>query len=130
VAPGEQIFLGGHDWGGAFVWRMALWQPGLVRAVFSVCTPYTPPSPVYEDLPALVGRLPNFTYQLQLAGPDVVRELAGEARLRQFLNGLYGGRGPSGEPIFTMARGVLFENLDKVGPSPILSAEEMDFYVS
>jgi soluble epoxide hydrolase / lipid-phosphate phosphatase len=30
-----KIILGGHDWGGALVWRVALWHPDLLQGVFS-----------------------------------------------------------------------------------------------
>jgi soluble epoxide hydrolase / lipid-phosphate phosphatase len=39
-----------------------------------------------------------------------------------------GGRGPNGEAGFDIGKGVLLENLDVIGPSPLLSVEEVDFY--
>jgi len=131
VAPGEQIVLGGHDWGGLVVWRTAQWHPALVRAVFSVCTPYVPPSPVFVDLDALGAALPNFTYQKHLAGPEVESVVAagGEPRLRAFLHGMFGARTPAGEPAFDNTRGVLLDNLDALGSSPLLDADEADYYV-
>jgi soluble epoxide hydrolase / lipid-phosphate phosphatase len=130
VPGGERIILGGHDWGGAAAWRMALWHPALIRGIFSVCTPYAPPNPQYADLPTLAKLLPNFRYQVQLAGPDVEREVGADpGKIRALLNGIYGGRGPQGEPVFTTEKGVIFENLDRMGPSPLLSPEEVDFYV-
>lgn len=130
VGPGEQIILGGHDWGGMVAWRFALWHPELLRGVFSICTPYVAPSPVYRDLAATVQLLPNFRYQVQLAGPDVEREVGRDpAKLRALLSGMYGAKGPQGELVFSTARGVHFENLDKMGASPLLSEDEIDFYV-
>lgn len=126
----ERIILGGHDWGGAAAWRLALWHPSLIRGVFSVCTPYAPPSPQYADLPTVVKLLPNFAYQVQLAGPDVEREVGSDpAKIRGLLTGIYGARGPQGEAVFTTENGVNFENLDKMGESPLLSGDEVDFYV-
>ena len=49
--------------------------------------------------------------------------------MRQFLNGIYGGRGPGGKPSFSAGFGVHFEVLPEVQPTPLLSKEEMDFYV-
>lgn len=130
IDPEEKIFLGGHDWGGMLVWRFAQWHPDLIRGVFSICTPYAPVSPVFVDIPQLVERLPNFRYQAQLAGPDVEREIGSDpAKLRAMLAGLYGARGPAGEKAFSTDVGVLFENLDKMGKSPLLNDEEVDFYV-
>lgn len=130
AGPGERIILGGHDWGGAAAWRLALWHPDLIRGVFSVCTPYVPPSSQYADLPTVVKLLPNFRYQVQLAGPDVEREIGSDpAKIRGLLTGLYGARGPSGEDVFTTDHGVHFENLGKMGECPLLDGDEVDFYV-
>ncbi|KAH7348395.1 epoxide hydrolase [Rhexocercosporidium sp. MPI-PUGE-AT-0058] len=121
----SSIILGGHDWGGAVVYRFALWYPKLISAVFSVCTPYN--SPRKEFLDATV--MPNFKYQLQLRGPEVEAEIVGEEKLRQFLNGMYGGRTPKGEAGFSVEKGVLFDALPEIGPSPLLTKEEIDYYV-
>jgi soluble epoxide hydrolase/lipid-phosphate phosphatase len=125
----EPIVLGGHDWGGAVVWRIALWYPRRIRAVFSVCTPYAPPQGTYMSLEDVVKRLPNFRYQLHLAGPEVEAVIVGKDALRHFINGLFGGRGPKGEMLFSSAQGVLLEDLGKIGQSPLLSPEETEFYV-
>lgn len=46
-------------------------------------------------------------------------------------NGLqFGGRGPAKETTFSPDKGILFENLPKVGKTPLLSDAEMDYYVS
>ncbi|THV46014.1 hypothetical protein BGAL_0426g00010 [Botrytis galanthina] len=118
------IILGGHDWGGAIVYRVALHYPKLITALFSVCTPFFPPQQKY--IPMTVR--PNFKYQLQLQGPDVEREIQGKEKLRLMLNALYGGRSPEKELGFSVSEGVLFQNLEKLGPSPLLSKEELDHY--
>lgn len=131
VGENGQIVLGGHDWGGMVVWRTSAWYPELIKSVFSICTPFMAPSTTYTKLEDAVasGVLKNFTYQLQLMGPDVEKNLQGEEKVRQFLNAMYGGRGPNGEVGFTVTKGVLFDNLDKLGPNPLLSKEELDYYV-
>lgn len=130
IGPDEQIILGGHDWGGMVVWRFALWHPEMLKGVFSICTPYAPVLPDFVDIPQLIQRLPNFTYQAQLAGPDVEREIGSDpAKIRGLLSGVYGARGSDGELVFTVNKGVHFENLDKMGKSPLLSDEEIDYYV-
>jgi soluble epoxide hydrolase/lipid-phosphate phosphatase len=121
----SSIILGGHDWGGAVVYRIALHYPELISAVFSVCTPFHAPRTSFID--ATIA--PNFKYQLQLRGPDVEAEIVGEQKIRQFLNALYGGRGPNGEVGFTSSHGCDFAVLPKCLPTPLLSGEEMDFYV-
>ncbi|CAL3968594.1 unnamed protein product [Diplocarpon coronariae] len=119
------IILGGHDWGGAVVYRFALHYPRLIKAVISVCTPFI--APRREFLDATV--LPNFKYQLHLRGPEVEAEIVGEEKLRQFLNAMYGGRTPDKQPGISTSHGVYFDALPTIGPSPLLSQEEMDFYV-
>ncbi|TVY28490.1 Bifunctional epoxide hydrolase [Lachnellula hyalina] len=121
----SSIILGGHDWGGAVVYRVALRYPKLISAFFSVCTPYFPPRKEYFPISAL----PNFKYQVQLASGEVEKHIVGEEKLGQLLNGMYGGRTPSGETTFDVAVGVVYDNLPEVGPSPLLSKEEIDFYV-
>ncbi|KAK0646439.1 epoxide hydrolase [Cercophora newfieldiana] len=130
VGEGERVVLGGHDWGGAVVWKMALWRPEVVSAVFSVCTPYAPPREgPYVDLEGVVKRLPNFRYQLQLAGREVEEGVVGEERTRGFLCGMYGGRTRDGERAFDTQKGVFLEKLEGMGMSPLLNEEEVEFYV-
>lgn len=128
--PEEKIILGGHDWGGMLVWRFSQWHPDLIKGVFSICTPYAPVNPTFIDIPEMIERLPNFAYQAQLAGPDVEREIGSDLeKIRAMLSGLYGSKGPNGELVFTVDKGVHFENLDKMGKCPLLNEEELDFYV-
>lgn len=132
VGKDGQIILGGHDWGGALVWRVALWHPELIKAVFSVCTPYNPPSSQWVELKDMVdsGVLANFAYQLQLSGPDVEEKLQGKEKVEQLLRCMYGARGPNGEVGFKVSSGVQFEVLDKLGKAPLLSESELEYYVS
>lgn len=130
LGQGERIILGGHDWGGMLVWRFALWHPEMLKGVFSICTPYVPVSAEFVDIPAMIEKLPNFKYQAQLAGPDVEREIGSDpAKIRGLLNGIYGARGSDGSLVFSVDHGVHFQNLDKMEKSPLLSEEEVDFYV-
>ncbi|TQS33045.1 hypothetical protein Golomagni_06626, partial [Golovinomyces magnicellulatus] len=100
-------------------------------AVFSICTPFAAPSKTFTRLEDAVasGVLKNFSYQLQLKGPDVEKNLQSAEKIRQFLNSAYGGQGPNGELGFTVSKGVVFDVLDKIGPTPLLSKEEIDYYL-
>jgi len=125
-----RIILGGHDWGGFVVWRAAQWYPDLVSHVFSVCTPYTPPHAQYFSTEQLAaGPLPQFKYQVHLASGEVEKSVNDAASIRQFLQGVYGARGPRGELVFDPEKGVLVEKLGKVGESRILNGEVLDYYV-
>ena len=110
--------------GGAIAYRVALWYPEFVTHLFVVCTPYWAPTKELKSLEELVKtRLPNFGYQLQLASGDIEKVIASRDQLRQFLNALYGGRGPNGELGFTAEEGLLVQNLLKLGPSRLISAK-------
>jgi len=108
----------------AVVYRIAMHYPKLVSAFFSVCTPFQTPKSTY--IPATV--LPNFKYQLQFGGPDLEREIAGEEKIKQFLNAMYGGRGPNGEPAFDVSHGVYMENIPILRKTILLSQSELDYY--
>jgi len=73
--------------------------------------------------------VPQFGYQLHLASPEVEAAIQTKEQMRQFLNGMYGGKGPKGQVIFDPEKGVLFENLPKVGKSRLFTDKEMDYYV-
>lgn len=124
-----QIILGGHDWGGAIVYRVALWHPRLVTHLFSVCTPYSPPSKHFKPLEYYVkqGLLPNFAYQLKLADGQL-DSLISRDQIRQFLNGIFGGRGPKGEYAFDTQRGVLLENLPILRPTTLVDEGTLNYY--
>jgi soluble epoxide hydrolase/lipid-phosphate phosphatase len=123
----HSIILGGHDWGGAIVYRVAMYYPKLISAFFSVCTPFQVPAPTY--VPASV--MPNFRYQIQFGGPDLEKWCDSEdGRIRQYLNGMFGGRGPNGEPTFSVEHGAYIENLPILLKTILASDTELDYYAS
>jgi soluble epoxide hydrolase / lipid-phosphate phosphatase len=105
------------------VWRTVLWYPELISHVFSVCTPYNSPAKTFHPLEDIVKRIPHFGYQLQLASGEVEKHVESRDEIRQFLKGMFGGRGPNGEVLFSPKKGILFENLHKIEGSGALSSE-------
>jgi soluble epoxide hydrolase/lipid-phosphate phosphatase len=104
------------------VWRTILWHPEIISHVFSVCTAYTAPSKNYLSVQDLVkGAVPQFGYQLHLASGEVEERIVSKEQIRQFLSGMYGGRGPDGQLIFNTYTGVLFDNVPIVRSSPLMS---------
>ncbi|OZJ02659.1 hypothetical protein BZG36_04774 [Bifiguratus adelaidae] len=69
-----KVTLIGHDWGGMYVWRMALYYPDRVKAIASYCTPYIPPNPVYLDIDETIKRLPSLAYQKYFATTEAELE--------------------------------------------------------
>ena len=131
IVCGGKIILGGHDWGGALVWRTAMWYPELIQGVFSVCTPFHAPSKKYAPLEAIIasGHLTNFGYQLQFKGPEVEANIKGPEKVRQFLNGMFGGKSPQGEFGFSTTEGILFDKIPQLEKTPLLSEKELEYYV-
>lgn len=122
------FILLGHDWGGSIVYRIAMWYPKLITAVISICTPYDRPGKQYRPLDQVVKTLPNFTYQVQLASGIVESKIHTKEQIRQFLNAMYGGRGPNREVGFVVEQGLLFDNLPLLDRNRLLSDEELDYY--
>ena len=97
--------------------------------VFVVCTPYVAPSRNFVPLETAVNaKLPNFRYQIQLGSGIVEERIKSKAQIKDFLNALYGGKGPNGEYGFDTTNGVLFENLDKLGKTRLLSDDMLEYY--
>jgi pimeloyl-ACP methyl ester carboxylesterase len=122
----ENIFLGGHDWGGLVVFRLAMRYPRLVSAMFTFATRFSPPRNEY----VAYSSIPIMRYQLQFQGPQVEANVVGEEAIRQALNAIYGGKGPDGLAGFDMSRGLYFERLQDLQRTSILSEDELDFYAA
>ncbi|XXG96566.1 hypothetical protein Hte_002851 [Hypoxylon texense] len=126
----QPIILGGHDWGGALVWRLTRYYPELIRAVFSICVPYWPPSPVKVSFEQFLAKAPNFQYQRQLASGEAEKIVdSSPENLRGFVNGILGGTTPEGGAAFSIEVGVIRENLPKIGSARLASPEIVDYYV-
>ncbi|PGH36032.1 hypothetical protein GX50_01202 [[Emmonsia] crescens] len=125
----SRIILGGHDWGGFAIYRIALYHPGFVTHLFSICTPYAPPSKEYVPLETLVEtRVPYFGYQLQFVSGELEKTIKSKRDIRQFLLSLYGGRTPSGEFGFNVFKGVLLDKFQHLQRSKVISEEELNYY--
>ncbi|EOD52658.1 putative epoxide hydrolase protein [Neofusicoccum parvum UCRNP2] len=124
-----KIVLGGHDWGGAVVYRVALWKPDLISHVFAISTPYAPPSSTYFSVEQQVaGPLPQFKYQLNLASGKPEEGVKTKEDFKKLLVFITGGKGPNGELLFNPFDGIVLENLGKVPRGPLMSEEELDYY--
>ncbi|KAL8948506.1 MAG: hypothetical protein Q9222_005309 [Ikaeria aurantiellina] len=118
------------SWGGAIVYRIALWYPELVTHIFSVCTSYTPPSKKYSPIEDIVGsgRVPNFGYQIQLASGRLNDTIQSKEQIKQLLNSLYGGTTPGGSPGFNVRDGIHLDKLPHLSRTKLMSEEMLDFY--
>lgn len=87
VVPGEQVILGGHDWGATIVWTTIVYHPELFKAVIGMAVPFGPPAPEYTDLKDVIenGNLLNLGYQLQLREPEFAEKIKGPDEIRSFI---------------------------------------------
>ncbi|KAI1443666.1 alpha/beta-hydrolase [Annulohypoxylon stygium] len=131
IVPGEQVILGGHDWGGGLVWPFATLYPDLFKAIFSITYPYIPPTTEYVDLAVQVAanQSLNFKYQLQFRDPAFDRQFRNESAIRQLLIGLYYGQTPDGKQAFS-TNGVDLDILSHVQQPSLLNDTELDQYAS
>lgn len=128
----KRFILIGHDWGGAIVYRIALWYPKLIQAVCSVCTPYNRPSLQYVSNEDAVKVLPQFAYQLHLASGEIERNIQTKEEIKYFLNSLFGARTADGTPGFDVRKGAIFDVIKsgKLVRTNLLTEEEWDHYAS
>jgi len=105
-------------------------NPDLITAVFSICTPYAPPTPKYEPLALVVKKaLPNFAYQMHFASGELEQNIRSKDEIRQFLNNMYGARTPEGEVAFDANGRVDFEKQRRVVKNKLLDDDELKYYV-
>ncbi|KAI1205839.1 alpha/beta-hydrolase [Annulohypoxylon truncatum] len=131
IVPGEQVILGGHDWGGGLVWPFATLYPDLFKAIFSITYPYIPPVTEYVDLADQIAanKSLNFKYQLQFRDPSFDRRFRNETEIHQFLLAMYYGATPDGKQAFS-TNGVDLDLLPYVQQPSLLNDTELDQYVS
>lgn len=113
------------------MYRVALWHPQLVTHLFSVCTPFAPPQKEYKSLEFYIkqGKLLNFTYQLRLAEGQI-ECLKSRDQIRQFLNGMFGGRSLNGEFAFDTQQGVHVDRLPFLEKTRLVSDDVLDHYAN
>lgn len=123
------VIIGAHDWGAFAAWRLTMYYPELVRAIFCFCVPFMPPTLGIEPLEEFVRKNPVFTYQLQNAGPEA-EAIASQspAHMRGFLNAMFGGVTKDGLPGFDPFVGLIPERLLDIQGSPLVAPEIMEHY--
>lgn len=135
IVPDEQVVLGGHDWGAAFVYKIALWYPDFASSLFTIAVPYMQPwlgpSIEWKDTAEFVadGTYPTLGYQLQWRDQSIDRNFTTRSEVSMFLNTLYGGLTPEGESGFSNLHGVNYDLMPLLGPQTLLSPETFEFYV-
>ena len=95
--------------GGMIVSRVYLYHPNLVKAIFSLGTPYLPPDREWLDFDAMIVEKPTFEYQRNFGSQDFEDHFQSKEAIHDFFNATFGGRGPNGELGFS-TKGALVDN--------------------
>ena len=115
--------------GGALVYRCALYYPGLVTDVFSLCTPYSPPATSYVPLQVVAkAGFPDFRYQEHFASGELEAIFKSRADIKLFLSGMLGGRGGNGEVGLDSTKGVILDNIWKLEKPTYITDRELNYY--
>jgi len=126
----KKIILGGHDWGGATVYRVYQHYPDLVTHIFSIAVPYLPPTEKFVPLNLVTVAVPTLGYQNQMASGIVEQKLTTKNDMRNFINTMYMGRTPDGQGGFSLNKGLDFDRVSRIGKSPLLSSEDLEYYTT
>jgi hypothetical protein len=108
-------------------YRVAAWYPKLVTRLFTFCVP-SHLNKQWIDLEAHVNPTPNFAYMQQCVSGAIEEKTQDREGITQYLNALYGGYLPTGERGMSL-KGAKFEIASQLLRSPLISEEELDFYV-
>ncbi|KAE8423990.1 alpha/beta hydrolase [Aspergillus pseudocaelatus] len=125
------VVVGAHDWGCCIAYRFALEYPSFVTHLFTLAIPYIPVSEKFISQDELVKFMPNLGYQLQWGSKEGIIEsyTKDQIGIRNFLNAVYAGRTPDGELGVSMESGADLSILPTLLRSPLVSEDELDFYV-
>lgn len=100
--------------------RVYLYHPALVRAIFTLGTPYLPPSPHWQDFDEMILEKPTFEYQRHFGSSEFEDYFKSNKEVREFFNATFGGRGPNGELGFS-TKGPLVDNWRILHEGTVLS---------
>lgn len=53
IAPNQEVFLVGHDWGAMIAWAMCLYRPDKFKALVNMSVPFIPRNPISRPIGAL-----------------------------------------------------------------------------
>ena len=132
VSCGEQVILGGHDWGMFLGWALTYRHPDLIKAVIGLSVPhFGPPAPKYVDLADQIAANQSLSlaYQLQLRDPKFPDNISGPLGVRQALRSIFDGRTAQGKPTVSAFTGLDLGTLNDTLPAPNLPQELEDIFV-
>jgi hypothetical protein len=102
-----------------------------VTHLFALAVPYIPVSEEFISQDVLVKIMPSLGYQLQWGREEGIIEsyTKDNTGIRNFLNAAYGGRTSDGKLGVSTELGADFNIIPTLRRSPLISEDELDFYV-
>ncbi|KAJ5677527.1 uncharacterized protein N7477_003160 [Penicillium maclennaniae] len=126
----ENIIVGGHDWGAMVAYKMAFWHPEFVTHIFTVCVPYSLPSPQWVEFEFEIDAtiFPTLGYQAQFSSGLIEQKTQSADGIRHSLTALYGGQS-KGQSAMSAFTDVDFEKARHLSRPQFVNEEEMEYHV-
>ncbi|KAB2012854.1 hypothetical protein ES319_D09G118400v1 [Gossypium barbadense] len=129
IAPDQQVFVVGHDWGAIIAWYLCLFRPDKVKAVFNLSMPFTPRNPQMKPTDGWRAIYGNDYYICRIQEPGEIEAEFAEMGTETVMKALLTYRVP--DPLM-LPKGKPFghsANTPITLPS-WLSEEEVNYYVT
>ncbi|MBA0830003.1 hypothetical protein Goarm_014558 [Gossypium armourianum] len=129
IAPDQQVFVVGHDWGAIIAWYLCLFRPDKVKAVFTLSVPFTPRNPQMKPTDGWRAIYGNDYYICRFQEPGEIEAEFAEMGTETVMKALLTYRVP--DPLM-LPKGKPFghsANTPITLPS-WLSEEEVNYYVT
>ncbi|MBA0767587.1 hypothetical protein Gotri_016456 [Gossypium trilobum] len=129
IAPDQQVFVVGHDWGAIIAWYLCLFRPDKVKAVFNLSMPFTPRNPQMKPTDGWRAIYGNDYYICRFQEPGEIEAEFAEMGTETVMKALLTYRVP--DPLM-LPKGKPFghsANTPITLPS-WLSEEEVNYYVT
>ncbi|MFQ6631678.1 hypothetical protein Gotur_009008 [Gossypium turneri] len=129
IAPDQQVFVVGHDWGAIIAWYLCLFRPDKVKAVLTLSVPFTPRNPQMKPTDGWRAIYGNDYYICRFQEPGEIEAEFAEMGTETVMKALLTYRVP--DPLM-LPKGKPFghsANTPITLPS-WLSEEEVNYYVT
>ncbi|GMJ07041.1 hypothetical protein like AT4G02340 [Hibiscus trionum] len=129
IAPQQQVFVVGHDWGAVIAWYLCLFRPDKVKALLNLSVPFVPHNPQLKPVDGWRAAYGNGYYICRFQEPGDIEAEFTEIGTKAVLKGFLTYSAP--DPIM-LTKGNLFEHLAdaSIALPSWLSEEEFSYYVT
>ncbi|KAE8692946.1 hypothetical protein F3Y22_tig00110819pilonHSYRG00035 [Hibiscus syriacus] len=129
IAPQQQVFVVGHDWGAVIAWYLCLFRPDKVKALLNLSVPFFPHNPQMKPVDGWRAAYGNDYYICRFQKPGEIEAEFAEIGTKTVLKEMLAYRVPG--PIM-LTKGNLFgHSADTPTALPSwLSEEDFNYYVT